>query len=765
MSSFSPPPDRFRLVLAADHTPSLFLSKNDLQGGWRELLPKLATVLPEPYPVYDEAEEHVLHWGYPVCLSETLRQINSRLSTLIDRELRLRLEAEGGDPRATAAARDTWSRSIRTLLGNALLNDYGRGFVEILLLLLSAQIQSALKGVPRTVRLLKGQSIDGEKLKIQLATRLGALVVRAFSLSIDDGRKLIDSPARRETSPLLGLLFRDPMLLVEHTLPAMPERIAALLPGRLEGKIPSFLKLATSAAAPLDRLLASRPELEGMLRESCVGALDMAEFRLLQPCLLQMLAAGRLLQRLDITPEDTSGLRALGLHLKALELLARLRRIILPVVADEKKGWMLLRKRRRQPVAASTRPLDFTVQGVVETSVFRFGLIYDLRDFSELMEGVRKQGRHTEESALQFMYVFQSRTEEIAKRRRLHFEKFLGDGAFLTARRAQRTLSAAIEIQAVYAELRKRGFPFSEGMRVALNAGNYHLLPMRSPDGGPPEYEFFGHGIVELARLSTGKSTREIEEVAQMLVGRGYAPEIVEDFLRPLIEVRGSPADRPQRPFPAYLNAHGELINEGVVLTFQFIEALEKELGACVLREGFFDGFRWLVLDLEPELTIGFRFLGIARLKGLDPMELVEAIAWPGTNTETLTQTGGLCDLLRRLSRGNAVVPTPAASDSVPENLVVASYLDSSGRRNWVLGQYRESDGILLQALRIPLEIPREEADRPLEVWLFENRAELAKMYEVLLRDSSGRAVPISKFRSMPDANICFLAAPHRTPE
>ena len=762
MQALPLPPDRFRLALQAESNRPVFLSDEDIRGGWKKLLPELAGVLPEPYPVYDPQEERVLQWGYPVALSDGLRRVNSQLGALIDRETRFRLEVEGADQRAVTAARERWSASIRMLLGNALLNDYGRGFVEILLLLISAQIQSVLRGVPRMVRQLRGTSVDGEKLKFQLAARLCSMVVRAFSMAADEFRSLVDSPARPEASPLMGLLFRDPLLLVDASPSEVPERLGAMLAGRFEGKVEELLKAAVAAEVQLKELLRERREIRGLLEEACPGEVEARSFRLLQPGLLRMLEASGLLLSLGLSREQAHLLRLLGLHLKAVEIVARLRKIILPIARDEGGRMVLLRNRRDIEVAASTRPLDFTMKGIVETTVFRFGLIYDLRDFSEVMEEIRKQGRQAEESALQFMYIFQEKTQGIARRRRLRFEKFLGDGAFLTSRRASRALTAALEIQAVYTELRDRGFPFSKGMRVAINAGHYHLLPMRSSSSGRPEYEFFGHSIVELARLSTGKSTREVQQFAQMLIGRGYDAARVEDFLRPLMEVRGERSDGIKRPFPAYLDPHGELINEGIVLSFNFIGELEEELGPIRLAVGSYDALRWLVLDLNENISVGLRFLGTARLKGLEPMELVEAVRWTHQEAEVLEEKKDLKTLLRRLSRGNSG-GARADTASLPENLVVATYRDDRRKRNWILGQYRHSDGVLLHALKIPLEIPEAEAQRPVETWLFENRVELAKIYEALLRENSGRAIPISRFKSMNDAVTCFLAAPHRS--
>ena len=153
------------------------------------------------------------------------------------------------------------------------------------------------------------------------------------------------------------------------------------------------------------------------------------------------------------------------------------------------------------------------------------------------------------------MYVFQNRLEEIRRRRVLNFEKFLGDGALYSSRRAIRVLAAACETQILYHHLRQSGFPFDQGIRMALNFGTYRLLPMFHRSGGPQRFEFFGHGIVELARLTTGKSTREIEEIAEFLIHAGYDSARVDGFLAPLLEARRGHAAAATRPYTAALGA------------------------------------------------------------------------------------------------------------------------------------------------------------------------------------------------------------------
>ena len=78
--------------------------------------------------------------------------------------------------------------------------------------------------------------------------------------------------------------------------------------------------------------------------------------------------------------------------------------------------------------------------------------------------------------------------------------------------------------------------------------------------------EFYGPGIVELSRLTTGKANKEIEEFASFLVAHGYDQQKVQLFFAPLsggVDV----IDHAQhaREFYAYVNSNGHLVNEGIV--------------------------------------------------------------------------------------------------------------------------------------------------------------------------------------------------------
>src|SRR5439155_7126853 len=234
------------------------------------------------------------------------------------------------------------------------------------------------------------------------------------------------------------------------------------------------------------------------------------------------------------------------------------------------------------------------------------------------------------------MLLFQRRLDTIAQRHRLLFEKFLGDGAFYTTRRAAGLIRGAIEIQRFYAEMRKKGFAFNKGLRIALNFGYYRLLPMKGTSSSEKITEFYGPGIVELSRLTTGKANKEIEEFASFLVAHGYEPSKVQNFFSPL--ARGFDVidhEQHAREFYAYVNVNGHLVNEGIVASMSLLQELSGELASegqqlYRLRSpwGMYFGFDPAVTGLE---FVVVRLIGMVSLKGLDDVEVGEVVPFaPG---------------------------------------------------------------------------------------------------------------------------------------
>ena len=188
-------------------------------------------------------------------------------------------------------------------------------------------------------------------------------------------------------------------------------------------------------------------------------------------------------------------------------------------------------------------------------------------------------------------------------------------------------------MQRYYKRSLDEGFPFDRGMRIALNYGTYRLLPIEGGDAGGEamRYEFFGQGIVELTRLSTGKAMREIDETRTLLIGLGYPAHQVDSFFAPVMAQNVDLIDKAEeeRQFYAYINRNGALINEGIVASERFVqrlEELESPRAVCRYQEG---SRRYLVCDVDSTgetVRFAIRQLGRASFKGIGRLVIYEIV-------------------------------------------------------------------------------------------------------------------------------------------
>ncbi len=761
--------EAFRHVLKEELQHPLYLTPEEVSGGWCEIFPALAASLPAPFPIFGRDEETVVTWGYPVLLSDGVRKLRHDLDNLIRSEIQFRLQPGNTEFKRTLAAhREKYHNSIATTLENVFMNDYHRGLVDLFLLFHSGEVVRSLSQASRT-DITQG-SAPAERRE-QVASVIADLLRRAALTAVDKLRQLAQVQVIPALTPLLGIICQDQLLLVENRPPNQLTQLGGYLQTHFRQNAEALNSANKWVLERLNDLVIRRPEVGSLLRIAMGSSLKLDRPEaLLQPRLLDAIRTSGLAETLHLSAVQLDLLRELGLRLKTFEILAALRRRILPM---QRLGTTLgfAGPSSATPIAKTTRPYDFTAPGVVDSAVRRFGLIYDLSNFTTVLEEMRKQGRMAEERALQFMYVFQNRLEAIRLRRRLTFEKFLGDGAFYTSRRAVRVIAAACEIQHVYEQLRNIGFPFNHGIRIAVNYGVYRLLPMLHPGPEAKRFEFFGHGIVELARLTTGKSTREVSDIAEFLVHSGYHPGEVDAFLAPLAEVRSSQHRQSFRRYAATLDAHGELVNEGIVVALPFLEELELELDPATLAMAEIDNLQCLLFPIDPGLPntlyVGLRYLGVARLKGLPSQELAEAAVWtslpPGAQAIPFKRP--LIDSLRRLVVADGdedSISGTARAHEIEDSLLVITYVLEDGTRKWIFGHYRTADDVFLNALQVPIRTPELNPGEPMEMWLFRNRFDLSQMYDGLRRESPGILIPLSTLRSRPGYLACFLAAPHR---
>jgi hypothetical protein len=379
----------------------------------------------------------------------------------------------------------------------------------------------------------------------------------------------------------------------------------------------------------------------------------------------------------SLTLEQVEVWESLLRRLKEFEILAGLRRFVVPVV--ERNGDFhcpaaTLRGRQSKTkevvLSYTTRPMDFLSSWVVDPLVRRFGLIYDITDFSAIISMVRRSGHAEQDSSFRQIFGFQNRVDKLALAHKLQLEKYLGDGALYSGRHPTLLLAAAVRLQRFYREALEKDFPFDRGLRIALNYGRYRLLPIQGT-GSQRHYEFFGHGIVELSRLVSGKSTHDLDDTKALLLSTGYAPHEVEKFFAPVSTRRSYRADTPLRQgrFHASINSSGVLINEGIAATSPFLTEVSNSEELVRVRgshkEKLINYVVCEVDDAAGTVIMGIRQLGAARLKGLGDVvifEVVDAEPWDTATFQPPTEW----NLLDALAAQFEAEPQPPKLDPQP---------------------------------------------------------------------------------------------------
>ncbi len=616
----------------------------------RHLVPDFGRAIPLPQVVFLEDEAATPVHGFPVLLSAGMEALRSALQQYIVAEEGMQVAMARRDTYDRKAYNVAWER-YRTLLSraveNATISSSGRQYPAVFWLHHSLDAARLLKETPKRILredLELGRS-SGDAIKYRVYDRF---LDRVLTTSYDLVQRVAGETeeAEEELFPRLLTRLRDNVLIFteDYIGPDLAE-LGSYFGGYLKIEGREIRQRLEDLARWHGARLAADNELRSMVshliradpagdprtllnRTGYVSYLatrpDYNPIRLLPPILVQ-------------------GWESLLVKLKEFELFHALRRALLPVERGA-DGCLTCREgpsvrgagRPRLRLSPVTRPLDFMASWVVDPSVERYGLIYDISDFSHTVSMLHRSGAERQDDAFRKMFRFQRRVNRLAAAHRVKLEKYLGDGAFFSSREPLNLLLCAIHLQRFYEQALREGFPFDRGLRIGLNFGAYRLIPMGS--GRPEEaerYEFFGHGLVELSRLVTGKATQEIDEVKTLLINHGYPEPTVHRFFAPLAEGDLDVVDKREeaRTFYAYINRNGTLFNNGLVATHAFVAQLDRQLGPAPLSRGF-DGERsYVVMAVDDDgerLPVGVRKLGVARLKGLGGLavyELVDAAA------------------------------------------------------------------------------------------------------------------------------------------
>ena len=656
----------------------------------RRILPDFENVLPKPQRIFLSPEERTPLQGFPVLITERSEQLEQALATSLrettDQEIR-RAEGRDDDGASELAAWRAYRDLLSRAMENAIRSSFGRRQASIFWLFHASEVAKRLGEVRARVAELGPDLPDAEGARIKYR-----VFNRYLERILDETFGLVERLAAEaeeeepEVFPKLLERMRDNVLVfTEDEIGADLEGLEDFLEGCLGLDAVDFRARFARLEAWYEEELNRDRELRNATNHLVIdrrSALEswagLERSPLFEPGYVRFLSTR---PGWDVasfpTAQQVETWESLVPRLKEFEALLTLRRLVMPV--REVEGELLsstpcLPGSSTQPLqvilSSSTRPLDFMSSWVVDPQVERFGLIYDITDFSAIVTELRERDSELQDQSYHRIFRFQRWVNQLARTYRMKLEKYLGDGALFSGRHPNLLVVVAIRLQRYYRRSVEGGFPFDRGMRIGLNYGQYRLLPIEDGDfGGGLRYEFFGHGIIELSRLVTGKSRQELEEIKRFLQRLGYSDNELESFLYRAPET-AKPRSEKKSGFHCHLDEIGSLVNESIVATHSFVANLQAYGGVSTLRRGERAGHEYVVLELEAEgerMMVGVRKLGLASLKGLGRVEVHEIVdgePWEGLELDSVG-ADTLADALEQAaSRGPRQLPLIGDGDA-----------------------------------------------------------------------------------------------------
>ncbi len=627
----------------------------------RVVIPRAEEILPKPQMIFLEKETEAPLFGFPILQAQKLRDLEESLEAFLEAELEAQFGVylrQGFDTRAKA---DKW-KNYRIRLARAMENvtvaRHGGNYAGIFWLQHSLAVARYLLAIPKRLlrRDLNLGREHGDEVKYKVFFKWIDKVVNA---AYDTAHRLAPELEEDEVAlfpPLLALMRDNVLIFTEDYIGPDLSQLTSYFHGclKIDGRDlrqrlaaleqwhEKSIQTDRVLRAAVSDLLGDEPQTETRNLLNRAGYVSyLSNHVTYSPA--QLLA-----------PDKIRVWESLLQKIKEFEILNTLRKMVVPLEIEQ--GALICRQRRgpggqTHPVgagsgpaalrvSAATRPINFDAGWIVDPVIERCGLVYDITDFSATISILGRAEKMAIEDAFRMTSMFQRKINRLASSLDLRLEKYLGDGAFYSGRHARRMLVVAVHLQRTYPDFLERGFPFRSGLRIAMNYGEYRLMPLEGTTAdGRARYEFFGHGLVELSRLSTGKKTQEIEELKTYLISQGYPESAVNKFFSPLVQTNQELVSKldESRRFYAYINQNSTLINEGIVATEPFISRLGSFSEMFYTKDR---GRGYIAVVVEEEvggrLVIGFRKLGTGKFKGLEPMPVYEIVDGAGWNEESM---------------------------------------------------------------------------------------------------------------------------------
>jgi hypothetical protein len=736
------------------HRPEVFPFRRniDLEAFLLDVFEEPAATLPLPAKIFLVDELKPQSYGFPVMKSPALDDLDAKLERWMDEEIAARLSGTGALKSKADEHFRAYRATIVKLAQNALHSSILADYHAVFWLAHSQTAARLFTGIPRRIVSAAASAArqQADSMKYLLFARWAEGIREALPEIAGAGVSQ-GSGANERSFRLIRLLTDNALIITEDFISNDMRELRTYFAGSLRRDFTAFRKWYDEFQARAADLMTSNRTFRRAV--TLLGYPDSA------PGLIAIL--DRRVQQLILDNNtakpipDQQFYESLSKRLLEYLIVYHLRRGITWMkttpegdnVSDDRSANVLYSR--------AIRPMNFGRRGIVEPIVYRYGLVYDITSFTQTLGEIARGGKEGEHSSYRQMLDFQRELAEITRRHGLQFEKFLGDGAFYTSRRATRTIQAALEIQQFYATMRANGFAFNKGMRIALNYGYYRLLPMQVSTDGTEIMEFYGPGIVELSRLTTGKATKEIEDIQHLLLSHGYDQMDVYKFFAPLARGAGADKSAEEREFYAFVNENGHLINEGIVASIPFLRELSQELiedGQRLYRlRAKWGSYIGISSSSEGASYVAARLLGAVSLKGIGSVEVAEVVRLTAAEADVslVEDERPLLQLLQqernrstaRLAEGSADTVSVGASDLV----VCESHMQQSGPPVILVGEWDP----VSEEVRRPIQLDGTDAERyglevPLTVEVVESQS---NAYQNLYRK-------LSRLETLPNFSV-----------
>jgi hypothetical protein len=628
--------------LAQRPDTSTFLLTTDMERTLRELFARPEGLLPQPYKIFPADETLQPALGYPVAEAAVMKELEVKLDRWLAEEVAWQIN-RAADKEKAQTAFAAYVHPLMRAAENALMSNLIGDYHGIFWLAHSFDLARHFSTIPRRISARDTQAgrALGDTLKYRIYGRWVSETREQMTQLVARAAAMLDGE-EQHGQQFFRLLQDDVLILTEEFIGPDLRELKSFVTGYLRRDFQAFrdayerLRVTAADLVQRERSFRSALPLFGANPDHDIPLALLLDARF-QTYLFDQPAIQNAVPR-----EDREQFQLIARRVREFAVLNQLRRGITWMTSMPDGQIVSADRRTGMTYSRSTRPVDFGRPGVVDPMVHRFGMIYDITAFSETLGNIRRGGGKEELRSYRQMLHFQRKLDHIARRHLLQFEKFLGDGAFYTTRRALRLVRSAIEVQRCYSEMKGKGFAFNKGLRIALNYGYYRLLPMKTAaDSSELTMEFYGPGIVELSRLTTGKSNREIEEIGAFLISLGYDAAKVRQFFAPLARgVEVIDAVQQAREFNAYLDGNKHLVNEGIVASMALLQELSNELanegqGLVRVRTAWAS-----YIAFSPNVPgvdlLGVRLLGMVSLKGLDDIEVGELVPFVTGDAEEI---------------------------------------------------------------------------------------------------------------------------------